>query len=102
MSRRSRILGKVTNGLLVGLPMESLFTLVGLQWSSYFLTFCKRPQPSTHSHLHLNMISDRFRDNGQHIRRLPILRSNARLLQIRLRHPLLQQRELLHITSHDH
>ena len=25
----------------VGLPMESLFTLIGLQWAGYFLTFCK-------------------------------------------------------------
>ena len=25
----------------VGLPMESLFTLIGLGWSGYFLTFCK-------------------------------------------------------------
>ena len=25
----------------VGLPMESLFTLIGLEWSGYFLTFCE-------------------------------------------------------------
>jgi hypothetical protein len=27
--------------LIVGLPMESLFTLIGLKWAGYFLSFCK-------------------------------------------------------------
>lgn len=31
----------MANLTVVGLPMESLFTLIGLKWAGYFLSFCK-------------------------------------------------------------
>ena len=37
----------------VGLPMESLHTVLGLKYSGYFLTFCKSLNPSDSHHSHL-------------------------------------------------
>ena len=43
---------EMANSGIVGLPMESLFTLIGLKWAGYFLSFCKDSPPLLLSRLH--------------------------------------------------
>lgn len=48
----------------VGLPMESLFTLIGLKWVGYFLSFCRStPLTCCCTHSFLGCPQSRFRSD---------------------------------------